>query len=249
MARASALNGGHIPCPKPRGFAVSKRIVIGCSADRSLMVADLTLDGADVTVGHVVAEAQTPPFLTDTRVVVVRGAERLDADGVAALQAYLGAPLPTTDLVLIYAGKPTKKLLDAVKGGGGVVAAPDVGSNRRDRSSFVDEQVAASGLRLTTAATAALVDQLGEDVNRLSGILDTLVATFGTGSRLDVDDLTPYLGEALLDDPAAGRREGVGDEEDPQRSAGPTEAATRRGPGRRSSCCTRSRVMRRRSPR
>ena len=29
------------------------------SADRSLMVADLTLDGAEVTVGHVVAEAQT----------------------------------------------------------------------------------------------------------------------------------------------------------------------------------------------
>jgi DNA polymerase III subunit delta len=165
------------------------------SADRSLMVADLTIDGVDVTAGHVVAEAQTPPFLTDTRVVVVRGAERLDADGVAALQAYLGAPLPKTDLVLIYAGKPTKKLLDVVKGAGGVVAAPDVGSNRRDRSSFVDEQVAASGLRLTTAATAALVDQLGEDVNRLSGILDTLVATFGTGSRLDVDDVTPYLGE------------------------------------------------------
>ena len=91
------------------------------SADRSLMVADLTLDGADVTVGHVVAEAQTPPFLTDTRSSC--GAERLDADGVAALQAYLGAPLPTTDLVLIYAGKPTKKLLDAVKGVGGVVAA------------------------------------------------------------------------------------------------------------------------------
>jgi hypothetical protein len=41
------------------------------SADRSLMVADLTLDGEDVTVGHVVAEAQTPPFLTDTRVVVM----------------------------------------------------------------------------------------------------------------------------------------------------------------------------------
>ena len=165
------------------------------SADRSLMVADLTLDGAEVTVGHVVAEAQTPPFLTDTRVVVVRGAERLDADGVAALQVYLGAPLSTTDLVLIHAGKPTKKLLDAVKGAGGVVAAPDVGSNRRDRSSFVDEQVAASGLRLTTAATAALVDQLGEDVNRLAGILDTLVATFGTGGRLDVDDVAPYLGE------------------------------------------------------
>jgi DNA polymerase-3 subunit delta len=165
------------------------------SEDRALMVADLALDGEDVTVGHVVGEAQTPPFLTERRVVVVRSAERLDTDAVSKLQAYLATPLETTDLVLVHAGKPTKKLLDAVKGAGGVVAAADVGSNRRDRTSFVEEQVAASGLRLTSAATSALVDQLGEDVNRLAGILDTLSSTYGMSTRLDVEDVTPYLGE------------------------------------------------------
>ena len=179
------------------GQAVTElvRRLVG-TADRSLMVADLTIDGDDVTVGHVVAEAQTPPFLTERRVVVVRDADRLDAEAVAVLQGYLAEPLATTDLVLVHGGKPSKKLLDTVKKAGGVVAAPDVGSNRRERSSFVEEQVAAAELRLSAPAMVALVDQLGEDVNRLAGILDTLVATFGTGSRLEVDDVAPYLGEA-----------------------------------------------------
>ena len=163
--------------------------------DRTLTVTDLTLDGEDVTIGHVVAEAQTPPFLTDRRVVVVRNAERLDGDATATLQSYLAAPLDTTDLVLVHSGKPTKRLADAVKAAGGVATACDVGSARRDRASFVGEQLAARGLRLTSPAVAALVDQLGEDVNRLSGILDTLIGTFGTTVRLDVDDVVPYLGE------------------------------------------------------
>ena len=159
------------------------------------MVADLMLDGDGRHGRSPVAEAQTPPFLTDTRVVVARGAERLDADGVAALQAYLAAPLPTTDLVLIYAGKPTKKLLDAVKGAGGVVAAPDVGSNRRDRSSFVDEQVAASGLRLTTAATAAWSTSWARTSTACPASSTRWWRRSAPGARLDVDDVTPYLGE------------------------------------------------------
>jgi DNA polymerase-3 subunit delta len=72
-----------------------------------------------------------------------------------------------------------------------------VGSTRRDRVAFVEEQVAASGVRLTAGASALLVDQLGEDVNRLTGLLDTITATYGAaGMRLDVDDLVPFLGDA-----------------------------------------------------
>jgi DNA polymerase III subunit delta len=164
-------------------------------ADRSLMVADLTLDGDDVTVGRLVSEAQTPPFLTDRRVVVARDVQRLDGDEVAALDVYLSEPLPTTDLVLVHAGKPAKKLVDAVRAAGGHVTAVDVGANKRDRTSFVEEQVAASGVRLTAAAQLEVVDQLGEDLNRLAGVLDTLVAAFGPGARIDVDDVVPYLGD------------------------------------------------------
>jgi DNA polymerase-3 subunit delta len=163
--------------------------------DRSLVVTDVTVDGEEVTAGHVVSEAQTPPFLTDKRVVVVRDVQRLDADGLGLLIAYLAAPLDTTDLVLVHPGKPTKKLLDAVRGSGGQVTGADVGANRKDRAAFVEEQIAAGGLRLTSAAETEVVDQLGEDLNRLAGVIDTIVAAFGPGARLDADDIAPYLGD------------------------------------------------------
>jgi DNA polymerase-3 subunit delta len=164
-------------------------------ADRVLVVDDLTIDEDETGVRHVVAAAQTPPFLTDKRVVVARGVESADADALGVLGGYLAEPLESTDLVLVHQGRPTKKLTDMVTAAGGLVAGAEVGSSRRDRVAFVEEQVAARGLRMAPAAQAAVVDQLGEDLNRLSGLLDTLTATFGPGARVELDDVGPYLGD------------------------------------------------------
>ncbi|HRB04446.1 MAG TPA: hypothetical protein PLP26_13825, partial [Ilumatobacteraceae bacterium] len=84
------------------------------AGDRSLMVDDF--DGDDYEVRAVVDAAQTSPFLTDKRVVVARGVGRFNADDVASLVAYLGDPLPTTDLVLVAGGgRIPKALTDALK--------------------------------------------------------------------------------------------------------------------------------------
>lgn len=169
------------------------RTLVG-DGERTLMVDDLLIDD-DVNVHRLIATAGTPPFLSDRRVVVARGVERLGSDDLAVLRSYLAEPLPTTDLVLIHQGKAPKRLVDAVTSVGGVVASTDVGASRRDRSTFVEAHVGSSGLHLSGAARSLLVDQLGEDVNRLSGLLDTLSSTFGPGARLDVEDVTPYLGD------------------------------------------------------
>ena len=51
----------------------------------------------DTSIRPLVDAAQTPPFLTDRRVVVGRGVEMFTkADQVAPLVAYLDDPLPTT---------------------------------------------------------------------------------------------------------------------------------------------------------
>jgi DNA polymerase III subunit delta len=193
MGELHLVHGNDEPLVSQAVGELVRRLV--GDGDRSLMVTDLTLDGDDVTVGRLVSEAQTPPFLTDRRVVVARDVDRLDADGLALLGPYLMAPLPSTDLVLVQGGKPAKKLLDVVRAAGGHVTAVDIGANRRDRTSFVEEQVAASGLRLTSAAQMEVVDQLGEDLNRLAGVLETLATAFGPGARLDGDDVVPYLGD------------------------------------------------------
>ena len=194
MSELHLVHGTDEPLVGQAVVELSRRLV--GSGDRALLVADLTIDGEEVTVGRVVAEAQTPPFLTDKRVVVARGMENVDADGLAQLQQYLAEPPETTDLVLVHQGRPAKRLLDLVKAAGGTVAGVDVGSNRRDRTSFVAEQVAAAGLRLDQAAVGLLTEHLGEDLNRLAGLLEMLEATYGTSTgRISVDDLSPYLGD------------------------------------------------------
>jgi DNA polymerase-3 subunit delta len=163
--------------------------------DRTLMVDDF--DNEEFEVRSVVDSAQTPPFLTERRVVVARGVGRFNADDVAALVAYLGDPLPTTDLVLVSGGgRIPKSLTDAVKAAGGSTIQTAAPTRAKDRAGWFQEQIHQSGLKLEPHAVQVLSDWLGEDAGRLQGILETLHATYGTGKALRSVDITPFLGDA-----------------------------------------------------
>jgi DNA polymerase III subunit delta len=152
-------------------------------------------DGGDPSLVPLVDAAQTPPFLTDRRIVVGRDLEMFTrADQVAPLVSYLADPLPTTSLVLVWGtGRIPKSLTDAVKAARGQQVDTSPG---RKIAGWVDEQVAAAGLRLDRAATDRLVAWLGDDPQRLVGALGTLVGSYGPGARLGVDEIEPFLGEA-----------------------------------------------------
>jgi DNA polymerase-3 subunit delta len=139
--------------------------------------------------------AQTPPFLTDRRVVVGRDLELFTrADLVAPLVDYLADPLPTTSLVLVWSsGRIPKGVTDAIKAAGGeqIDASPG-----RQLAGWVDEHLARAGLRLDQSARQRLVGWLGDDPQRLVGVIGTLLGAFGEGARLGVDDLESFLGEA-----------------------------------------------------
>lgn len=165
------------------------------AGDRSLMVDDF--DGEDYTLAQVTDAAQTPPFLTDRRVVVARGIARFGAGDVDDLVGYLSNPLDTTDLVLVQGtGRLPKALADALKAAGPLTVATAPPTRQRERNEWYGEQIGHTGLRLDGAATSLLASWLGEDAGRLAGIVDTLVSAFGTSRRLGVDDVRPFLGEA-----------------------------------------------------
>ena len=189
--------------------------------DRTLMVDDF--DSDDYELRAVVDAAQTPPFLTDRRVVVARGVGRFKADDVAPLVAYLGDPLPSTDLVLVGGGgRLPKALTDAVKGAGGTSIETAAPTRAKERAGWFEDQIRASGLKLEPQAVQRLAEWLGEDAGRLQGILETLQSTYGNGKTLRVADVSPVPRRCR-------RRAAVG----PHRRHRP--AAT---PPARCSCCT-----------
>jgi DNA polymerase III subunit delta len=149
----------------------------------------------DASLTVLVDAAQTPPFLTDRRVVVGRDLDLFTrADQIEPLVTYLGDPLPTTALVLVWpGGRMPKGLADAVKKAGGEQVDTSPG---RKLAPWADEQLARAGLRLDRAAQQRVVAWLGDDPQRLVGLVATLTGTFGEGARLGVADVEPYLGEA-----------------------------------------------------
>ena len=196
------------------GEAVSAlvRELVG-DGERSLMVEELTVEahaGPDdngYDIAPLVDAAQTPPFLTDRRVVVARHAGVFSTkDAVAPLVGYLADPLPSTSLVLVWERDPRpqrqpklpnvpKSLADAVTAAGGVVVDSSPGSGKA-QAGWIDDQLAASPLRLDAGARKLIADHIGSEPSRLPGLLGTLEGAFGDGASLGRDDVEPYLGEA-----------------------------------------------------
>ncbi|MGY6500329.1 MAG: DNA polymerase III subunit delta [Acidimicrobiales bacterium] len=177
--------------------------------DRSLMVEEVDderyLAGDDPHISPLVDAAQTPPFLTERRVVVGRHLARFTtAESVAPLVAYLDDPLPTTSLVLVWDKGPKftsrstvpKSLTEALKRAGAATVTTDVPVNAKARDGWLKDHLASASVRLEPKAQKLVAEQLGEDLNRLGALLDVLDGAFGPGASVSAEDLAPFLGEA-----------------------------------------------------
>ena len=190
---AVAITGGDASLVSEEAHKVIDELAGG--QDHMLVVEELRM-GEETPPTAIVDACRTPPFLGDRRVVVVRDAGALDAEGAAAVLEYLGEPLDTTSLVLIEGGgKVSTKLINAVKKIGRVVAIGDL-SKDGARRSWIDDHLAAAGVKFDRGAKDVLSEHLGEDLGRLRGLLEILETTYGTGATVSADDITPFLGEA-----------------------------------------------------
>ena len=177
--------------------------------DRSLVLDEFDLD--TTTLGAAVDAAQTPPFLTERRIVVVRRLGRFSKnDEVSVLLDYLADPLPSSVVVLVWekavnpteTGSPVSRtprippnLTKAVTAAGGEVLDPDAPSGGA-RTRWVEEQLRDAGLTVDPAARDRILDVLGEDAGSIVGLVERLRAAFGEGGRLRAEDVEPYLGRA-----------------------------------------------------
>ena len=167
------------------------------------LVAELTNDpfavedfsSEDYELTAVLDACATPPFLGDRRVVVARGIGRFRAEELAPLIAWLDHPLPTTSLVVVAGGGAvSQKLVNAIKKVGTVVDA-SAGTGKA-RTSWLVTRLKDAPVKLDAAAGSLLSEHLGEDVGRLSGLLDALAAAYGEGASVGVEELEPFLGQA-----------------------------------------------------
>lgn len=168
--------------------------------DRSLVVEEVDVgshaaedEGRDPLVALVDA-AQTPPFLTEFRVVLGRVTDKRERNElVAPLVEYLLDPLPTTRLVLEWqGGRIPKALSEAVSQCGGQLVDASPG---RKVAEWVGEHLAEAGLKVDAEGRKRLVTWVGDEPSRLLGLIDLLRSTYGTGARITAGEVEPFLGD------------------------------------------------------
>jgi DNA polymerase III subunit delta len=150
-------------------------------------------DSLDAGVFSMITNAlQSPPFMTSSRVVVVREIANLTKEQTQWLVSYIAAPLDTSRLVLVAGGGKTPAALDkALKAANARVVSPAaekiddvIGAEARDQH-----------VRLTADAKQAISKQFGEDASRVPELVELLHSTYGEERTLDVTDIDAYLGE------------------------------------------------------
>jgi DNA polymerase-3 subunit delta len=165
--------------------------------ERSLVVEEVEVtasteeDGRDPLLALVDA-AQTPPFLTEHRVVLGRLVDKRERnDQVAPLVEYLADPLPSTRLVLEWRGKVPKALGEAIEAARGDQVDTSPG---RKVDEWVQQHLADAGLKVDADGRRRLATWVGDEPSRLLGLVDLLRSTYGT-AKLGVEEIEPYLGQ------------------------------------------------------
>lgn len=176
--------------------------VVG-DADRGEVLQEFR--GDDYDLQAVVLAVSTASMFGD-RVVVARSLGRFAVSDLTPLLEYLADPVPDASLILVW-DRPTapgarshpvpRKLVGAVQAAGGAVEDHGLPGGGKGRDHWIDDQLDAASVRLSPEGRRAVVARLGDDLNRLGGILKVLESTFGAGAGpLGPDDVEPFLGES-----------------------------------------------------
>jgi DNA polymerase-3 subunit delta len=168
--------------------------------DRLAAVADLdfnleTFDGAQASADDIVNAANTMPFMSERRLVIVRDVDKMDAASLEQLAAYARDPAPFTCLVLA-ATKIAKntKLYRAVAETG--VAFEYAAPKRNEYASEVVRLLKERGKAIRLPAAQRLVDIVGRDLRRLDSEADKLAAFVDAAGEVTETDVVAVASES-----------------------------------------------------
>ena len=151
---------------------------------------------SDTSIYPLTEACVTPPMFSPFRVIVARDLAVFKSAEIQPLLDYLEKPLTSTKLLLVWekpVGGSVERLPKAVKQAGGIHRSADTGMGKEGEA-WLREQCATAQVKLDASAVGILLDRLGEDRQRVMGILEVLRDAYGEGSSLSEADVEPYIG-------------------------------------------------------
>jgi DNA polymerase-3 subunit delta len=135
----------------------------------------------------VVAACNTLPFVSERRLVIVRGVDKMSKEAAETLVRYAENPSPTTILALV--GKKLAKntrLYKAVDKLGGVIERKN--PELREFPRLVQDMFTRAGKRISLQGAEYLVSAVGRDLQRLSVEVGKTVSYVGDRVEISLSD-------------------------------------------------------------
>jgi DNA polymerase-3 subunit delta len=173
-----------------------RRGAAGTDADASEADDDTATGSLELPAFAAVVNAvQSPPFMTECRVVVVREIGNLTTEQGKWLAEWVAQPLDGVHLVLVAGGGRVPAALDkACKANGNVVGSTKEVTGEQTAALLASE-VRDAGLKLSADAASLIAARLGSDAGRVPELVELLRATYGGNATLDADAVQAYLGD------------------------------------------------------
>ena len=161
----------------------------------------IVYEGKDIREGEIIDQAETMPFFSERRLIVVRDSVFFKS-GADALSDYC-AELPDYLVLVFNEEEPDKRgrLYKAVKKYGRVVEFPTQDTERLNL--FIAGTLKKNGKKITAQNAAYLLDRVGPDMGRLDRELDKLISYAGDREEItsgDIETLTsPEIENRIFD--------------------------------------------------
>lgn len=163
--------------------------------DRTLALEDHTLGADDDVTGDsfaaVVNALQSPPFMTEYRVVVVREIANASTEQAQWLAGWIAQPLDSARLVLVAGGGRTPPAIDKACKAHAEMAGPAT----EKTADLLAGTLRAAEVKLAPEAAKRIAEHFGEDAGRVPELVALLESTYGRGANLGLDDVEAYLGD------------------------------------------------------
>ncbi|MBN2405892.1 MAG: DNA polymerase III subunit delta [Coriobacteriia bacterium] len=167
--------------------------------ERVAEVADLDFnfdqfDAESSDASSVISAANTLPFASDRRLVVLRNVDKMNAAAQAELAAYATDPAPTACLVLVASSiSRNGKLFKAVDALGG--AAEYRAPRKNDYPSWVMSHFTSKGRQLSPDAAESLVRAVGRDLRKIDIEAEKIIAFAGDKARIEREDVEAVVSQ------------------------------------------------------
>jgi DNA polymerase-3 subunit delta len=145
---------------------------------------------ADETpAGEVVSVARTYPFLSERRVVVVRGVERYESEAQGKpLFEYLASPCDTTILLLVANQIDRRlKLFKACEKGAIVVGCPELREN--EAVAWARDEIEQRGKRIEPGALRLLIKRTGTTLGDVNNAIELVCGYVGNADAIVESDV------------------------------------------------------------